>query len=85
MSRFDEDQASAAVPVVAVVTGEGISKVAASARLMAYATAARSQGRMQLTRNFRATIKGFNADYGRACKTWDDVAQAVKALKGAAR
>lgn len=85
MNQSEQDQASASVPVEAVVTGDGIARVAASARLMAYSTAARHQGRMQLTRNFKATIKGFNADYGRTCKTWDQVAEAVKEIREASR
>lgn len=69
----DDDQRSASVPVESVVTGDGVRQVAARARLIAYRTAAQSGGKMQLTRVFRATIKGFNADYGQSCRTWSDV------------
>lgn len=80
----DDEQRSAAVPVAAVVTGEqAIRLVAESARLMAFRTYARHK--MMLARNFRPTIKGFNAAYGTSCKTWEQVGDAAEALLKAAR
>lgn len=79
-----DEQRSAAVPVESVVTGDALLEVAWRTRLMAYRTAARSGGKMQLTRVFRATIKGFNSDYGQSCRTWDDVlVKVTEMLKGA--
>jgi hypothetical protein len=62
-----------AKPAIIVLTGEQITALASSARLIAYRVAARSDGKMQLTHAFRATVKGFNADYGHSCRTWADV------------
>lgn len=78
-----EDMAAAAVPVVAVVTGEGVHKVANMARLMAY----RSWGRtgMLLARNFRPTVKGWNVEHGQACRTRADVGAAADAMIKAIR
>jgi hypothetical protein len=64
--------------VEAVVTGDGVRKVADRMRLRAYRT--RATTGMNLTRVFRATIKGFNADYGTTCKTWADVARESERL-----
>lgn len=83
MARFDEDQASASVPVAAVVVGP-VNTVKVRERLMvrAYLTTATSPSRprMQLTRAFTATIKGFNDAYGARCRTWDQVAQCAHYL-----
>lgn len=69
-----EDMLSASVPVSAVVVApEAMLKVRDMVTLMAYRTAASTQGRMQLSRAFRATIKGFNKAYGQNCRTWGDV------------
>lgn len=59
--------------VASVVTDpQAIKAVADRMRLRAYRV--RATTGMNLTRVFRPTIKGFNADYGTACKTWADVA-----------
>ena len=76
MPSSEEEQAAASVPVVAVVTGERATRLVADAmRFRAYHTRATSPAGMQATRHFRATIKGFNSDYGFACKSWADVAE----------
>jgi hypothetical protein len=78
MTTFDEDMASASVPVVAVVTGGGVHAVAIMARLMAYRTW--GQTGMTLARNFRPTVKGWNAEHGQACRTRAEVAEAAQAM-----
>lgn len=66
---FDEDQASASVPVASVVVGpEDTLKVRNRLMLRAYRTKAKTG--MDLSRVFKTTIKGFNAEYGTSCKTW---------------
>jgi hypothetical protein len=85
MGDFDADQVSASVPVAAVVAGEA-NMVSFRQRMIlrAYMTTATSPSRprMQLTRNFTATIKGFNEAYGAKCKSWDQVAQVAHYLMG---
>lgn len=67
-------------PGFAVVTGDGIHKVAARMRLRAYLIKA-DRG-MNLTRAFIPTVRSFNADYGTSCKTWADVlTEAERMLK----
>lgn len=79
----NEDMAAVAVLVGAVVTGEGVHKVANMARLMAY----RSWGQtgMLLARNFRPTVKGWNAEHGQTCRTRADVGAAADAMIKAIR
>jgi hypothetical protein len=83
MTTLDEDMASASVPVVAVVTGEGVHKVANMVRLMAY----RSCGQMGMlfARNFRPTVKGWNAEHGQTCRTRAEVGAAADAMIKAIR
>lgn len=81
-----EERLSAGVPVVAVLTGEQITALRESALLIAYKTAARHDGQMQLTRAFKATVRKFNTQYGHSCRTWADVravlvAAGVKGVK----
>lgn len=83
MADFDADQASAAVAVESVVTGGAVLAVRNWMLLRAYHTRATSPGGMQLTSRFRATVKGFNADFGYACRNWSDVAEVTKALYAA--
>ena len=67
-----EAELSASVPVVAVVSAEANTiKVRNRLLLRAYRTKAKTG--MDISRVFRATIKGFNAEYGQTCKTWADV------------
>lgn len=76
MPSEQDDQAAAAVPVAAIVTGERATRLVADAmRFRAYHTRATSPMQMQMTRTFRATVRGFNADYGFTCKSWADVAK----------
>lgn len=78
MSTFDEDMASASVPVASVVTGEGIRKVADMARLMAYRTWGNTG--MMLARNFRPTVRQWNTDHPEApCRTRAEVGAAAEA------
>lgn len=79
----DEDMRAASVPVVAVVTGEGVRKVADMARLMAYRTW--GQTGMMLARNFRPTVKGWNAEHGQGCRTRAEVGIAAEAMIKAIR
>lgn len=74
----DEDMRAAAVPVAAVVTGEGVRKVADMARLMAYRTWGNTG--MLLARNFRPTVKGWNELTGQRCRTRAEVGAAAEAL-----
>jgi hypothetical protein len=83
MADFDAEQASAAVPVVAVVTGEAILAVRDWMLFRAYHVRANSPTGMQLSRHFRATVKGFNDDFGYACRNWADVAEVTKAIYAA--
>ena len=79
MTKFDEDMASAAVGVAAVVTGSGVAKVANMARLMAFRTW--GQTGMMLARNFRPTVKQWNADHpDRPCRTRAEVGDAADTL-----
>lgn len=79
--EFDADQASASVPVAGIIVGEAATRAFADRmRLRAYLTRAESPTGMQLTRAFRATVKGFNADYGQACRNWADVARVAREL-----
>lgn len=82
MPEFDEDQVSASVPVVAVVTYPYTLAVRDRMIMRAYLTTATStfRPRMQLTRNFTATIKSFNEAYGARCRNWDQVAQVAHYL-----
>lgn len=83
MPEFDEDQVSASVEVSAVVVGP-VNTIKVRQRLMlrAFLTTATSPSRprMQLTRAFTATVKGFNESYGAKCKSWDQVAQCAHYL-----
>lgn len=56
-----------------VLTGDQITALREGLFVRAYAIAARTDGAMQLTRTYRATVRGFNDDYGHRCKTWADV------------
>ena len=56
-----------------VLTGEQITRLRGAVGLMAYRVAARSGGRMHLSAKVKVTVRGFNSDYGTACKTWGDV------------
>lgn len=71
--EFDEAQASASVPVTAVVTYPYTLAVRDRMILRAYMTKATTG--MDLTGAFRATIKGFNDTYRARCKSWAQVAQ----------
>lgn len=81
-SLFDEAQASASVPVVAVVTYPHTLALRDRMIMRAYLITATStfRPRMQLTRNFTATIKGFNEAYGARCRNWAQVAQCADYL-----
>lgn len=80
--EFNADQACASVPVTAVVVRPSTLKVRDRMILRAYLVTATStfRPRMQLTRAFTATIKGFNVDYQAKCKTWEQVAQVAHYL-----
>lgn len=78
MSKFDEDMASASVPVVAVVTGEGVHAVAIMARIRAYRTW--GQTGMIMARNLDATVRGWNAFTGQTCRTRAEVGAAAEAM-----
>lgn len=81
-----EEMLSASVPVSAVVVGpEATLKVRASAMLIAYRTAAQSNGKMHLSRAFKPTVRGFNVAYGQQCRTWADVLPIVQAMIKAER
>ena len=81
MADFDADQASASVPVAAVVVGQAaMLQVQNWTMFRAFHTRATSPGGMQLTRNFRATVKGFNEAYGFTCRNWADVAEITTAI-----
>lgn len=79
VTKDAETQAAASVPVIAVLTGDQIMAFRESTLVRAYATAARTDGKMQLTRVFRATVAKFNAEYGHACKSWADVRAVLNA------
>lgn len=84
MASGDEDMRAAAVPVAAVVTGEGVRKVADMARLMAYRTWGNTG--MKLARNFAPTVKGWNAEHPDAlCRTRAEVGAAAEVKIAAAR
>lgn len=81
----DNDQAAAGAPVVAVVSGrENMVALRDRVTLRAYLFTAESSARprMQMTRNFTATIAGFNQAYGAQCRTWAQVAQCAHYLTG---
>lgn len=79
MTTNDEDMRSAAVPVVAVVTGEGVRKVAEMARLRAFRTWGLTG--MFLARNFRPTVRQWNAEHPDApCRTRAAVGRAADEL-----
>ena len=80
--KTDEEQASASVPVVAVVTGE-VNTLAVRDRLILRAYHTRAKTGMNLSRVFSPTVKGFNQAYGQSCKSWADVLTVTTAmLKG---
>lgn len=78
MSTFDEEVASASVPVVAVVTGEGVHAVALMARIRAYRTW--GQTGLIMARNLDATVRGWNAFTGQTCRTRAEVGAAAEEL-----
>lgn len=82
MTQFDEDQASASVPVASVVTYPYTLALRERMIMRAYLTTATSTSkpRMQMTRMFTATIKGFNEAYGARCRNWAQVAQCADYL-----
>lgn len=81
MSDFDEDQASASVPVTSVVVGvEAMQAIQNWIMFRAFHTRATSPGGMQMTRAFKATVKGFNEAYGFTCRNWSEVAEVTKAV-----
>jgi hypothetical protein len=74
-----EDQLAASVPVTAIVVGpENTIKVRSRLILRAYSTRAKTG--MDTSRAFKATVKGFNAEYGTSCKTWAEVAVKAEAM-----
>lgn len=79
MRSSDEEQRSASVPVAAVVTGDGVRKVADMTRLMAYRTWGNTG--MKLTRAFSPTVKGWNAEHPEMpCRTRAEVGAAAEAM-----
>lgn len=62
-----------------VLTGDQITALREGLFVRAYAVAARTDGAMQLTRTYRATVRGFSSEYGHKCKTWADVRAVLKA------
>lgn len=80
-SLFSEEEASAGVPVEAVVSSpEAILALRDWVMLRAFHTRATSPSGMNLSRVFTATIKGFNERYGTTCKSWAQVAEVTKAV-----
>lgn len=78
MPDFDEAQASASVPVVAVVTFPDTLAVRDRLIMRAYLTKATTG--MNLTRAFVPTVRGFNEAYGARCRNWAQVAQVAHYL-----
>ena len=68
-----EETANVPAATVIVPTPEVVAALRSSTLLIAYKTAARHNGTMQLTRAFRATVAKFNKEYGQSCRTWADV------------
>lgn len=83
MSTSDEDMRAASVPVVAVVTGEGVNAVAAMAWLMGYRTWGRTG--MLLARNLNPTVREWNATMGQRCRTRAEVGEAAHKVIEAVR
>lgn len=75
MSEINEEAASAGVEVAAVVTGDGVHAVAAMAELMAYRTW--GQTGMLLARNFKPTVREWNAMTNQSLRTRDQVGEAA--------
>lgn len=75
-----QDQAEA-VEVAGVIAGrDNMVSFRRRMLLRAYLTRAESPTGMQLTRSFTATIKGFNEEFGQACRTWKDVAVTARKI-----
>lgn len=68
-------------PACVVVVGEkAVRAVADRMRVRAYLIKATQ--RRNLTRVFKPTIKGFNADYGTSCRSWADVTTEARKMLG---
>jgi hypothetical protein len=78
-----EEAAAASVPVAAVVTGEGVTAVAAMATLQAFRTWGKTG--MLLARNFRPTVRAWNELTGQSCRTRAQVGDAAHELIKAIR
>lgn len=67
------------IAVAAVLTEKDQIK-AFAARMILRAYRTRAKTGMNLTRNFTPTIRGFNTEYGRACRSWADVLTEADAI-----
>lgn len=77
MNGFDEEQVSASVPVIGVVTGPDAVALHDFAVLLGYRTWGNTG--MLLARNFHPTVKGWNALTGQSCRTRAEVGKAAEA------
>lgn len=78
MTQSEQDQASASVPVAAVVTGEGMTWLRDRMILRAFRT--KGATGLNPTGHVNLTIKGFNEAYGARCKSWAQIVQVAHYL-----
>lgn len=81
-SIFDEDRASASVPVASAVVGR-VATLAVRDAMVFRAFHTRARTGMQLTRAFKVTVAAFNVAYGQSCKSWADVLKITTAAYAA--